>query len=115
MLMDSYSGSSFDIYQLLALTLPVASSAVTWLVARRKRDNDFLADLQKSIDLLSEKYNNALQEIVMVKEQNSQLLITQKNMQYQIAELKRENGELKSTIDELNERLAGVKTITRKA
>ena len=48
MLMDRYSGSSFDIYQLLALTLPVASSVVTWLGAR-KRDNDFLADLQKSL------------------------------------------------------------------
>lgn len=117
MQMENYNngGSSFDIYQLLAITLPVVSSAVTWIVARKKRNNDFLADLQNSIDLLSDKYNATLRELVEVKEQNSKLLISQKDMQVQMIELKRENGELKSTIDELNERLSGVKTITRKA
>jgi len=116
MQMDNYNnGSGTDIFQWLTILLPILSSAVTWFVARKKRNNDFLSDLQSSIDLLSEKYNAALQEIVIVKEQNSTLIITQKEMKLQIAELKRENGVLKGTIDELNKRLEGVKTITRKA
>lgn len=117
MQMENYNngGSSFDIYQLLTVLLPIVSSVVTWYVARKKRNNDFLADLQRSIDLLSGKYNEALEELVAVKEQNSKLLIAQQEMKFQIAELKRENGVLKGTIDELNKRLEGVKTITRKA
>ncbi|MFV0403646.1 MAG: hypothetical protein ACK5KV_06820 [Bacteroides graminisolvens] len=112
--MDNYNGgSSFDIYQILTIILPVVSSVVTWFVARKKRKNDFLADLQTSIDLLSEKYNNALRELVEVKEQNSKLLVSQNEMKQQIALLTQENLTLKRTVDELNERLSNVKTITR--
>jgi len=106
-------GSSFDIYQVLTVALPVLSSVITWFVARKKRKNDFLADLQSSIDLLSEKYNAALQELVTVKEQNSKLLIAQNEMKEQIDNLTKENETLKNTVDELNDRLSNVKTITR--
>lgn len=115
MQMDNYnnSGGGFDVYQLLAITLPVVSSVVTWFVARKKRNNDFLADLQASIDLLSEKYNDSLRELIEVKAQNSKLLIAQNEMKEQIENLTKENETLKSTVDELNERLSNVKTITR--
>lgn len=110
---NNYNGGGFDIYQVLTVTLPVISSLVTWFVARKKRKNDFLADLQSSIDLLSSKYNDALKELVTVKEQNSKLLIAQNEMKEQISNLTKENETLKNTVDELNERLSNVKTITR--
>ncbi|MFA6729077.1 MAG: hypothetical protein WCS17_12815 [Prevotella sp.] len=110
---DYNSGTSFSTY--LAIILPVVSSVVTWWVARKKRNNDFLAELQDSIDLLSQKYNDALQQLVEVRGQNSELLISQKEMKVQMDELKRENSVLKKTIDDLNERLSNVKTITRRA
>ena len=45
------------ITDLLTYALPSGflAGAVTWLVSRRKRRNDMLADMQRSIDLLCEK------------------------------------------------------------
>ena len=46
------------ITDLLTYALPSGflAGTVTWLVSRRKRRNDMLADMQRSIDLLCEKY-----------------------------------------------------------
>jgi len=110
---DYNSGSSM--IEWLTVLLPVLSSVVTWWVMRKKRKNDFLADLQSSIDLLSDKYNSSLQDLIIVKEQNAKLMIAQDQMKNQIETLSKENAALKETIDELNTRLTGVKTITRTA
>ena len=50
------------ITDLLTYALPSGflAGTVTWLVSRRKRRNDMLADMQRSIDLLCEKYNDVL-------------------------------------------------------
>lgn len=63
------------------------SNICTWLVSRRKQNNDFLAELQKSIDLLTDKYTKALDENVCLKADNAhlrsdkaQLLANQKEM-----------------------------------
>ena len=57
-----------------------ASTAITWWVSRRKRNNDFLAEMQKSIDLLSEQYNKVLQENVELSLRNAELLKNQHQM-----------------------------------
>ena len=92
---------------------PISTSIITWFVSRRKLNNDFLSELQRSIDLLSNKYNETLKELVEVKGQNIKLLTTQAEMDAKITYLTKENAALKSTIDELNEKLNNVKTITR--
>lgn len=102
-----------DIYQMLAFGLPPVTSAVTWFVTRSQRNNTFLSDLQASIDLLSDRYNAALEELVKVKEQNVQLMTNQNELKAQIQEMSKENNILKNTVEELNKRLEGIKTITR--
>lgn len=102
-----------DIYQMLAFGLPPITSVVTWFVTRKQRNNAFLSDLQASIDLLSDRYNAALEELVKVKEQNVQLITNQNELKAQIQEMAKENNMLKDTVDELNKRLEGIKTITR--
>ncbi len=43
----------------------------TWFVSKRKRNNDFLSDLQGSINSLSDNYTQTLNELVQVKMQNA--------------------------------------------
>lgn len=93
--------------------LPVIASAVTWIVSRRKRNNDFLSQLQSSIDLLTTKYTDTLKELIEVKEQNAKLLQSQGELTIQVENFRKENNMLKGTIDELNQRLSGIKTITK--
>ena len=63
------------ITDLLTYALPSGflAGTVTWLVSRRKRRNDMLADMQRSIDLLCEKYNDVLQENVTLRREKSRL------------------------------------------
>lgn len=63
-----------------AYIIPLFSAAVGWLVGSRKRKNDFLKDLQASINLLSaenkrllEEITNANSEIVAVRKENEEL------------------------------------------
>lgn len=74
------------VMQILAWALPSGflSSVVTWLVTRRQRNNDFLASLQKSIDLLTEKYTETLNENVRLQADNAHLLANQKVMEEKI-------------------------------
>ena len=96
------------------ISSPVCA-AIGWLAGSRKRKNDFLVDLQNSIDLLAQKNGELLKELVAVRSQNADLMNNQEIMKRQIETLTLENCELKQEVASLNERLAGVKTITRKA
>lgn len=74
---------------------------LTWAVSKRKRNNDFLNDLQNSINILSESYNKTLSEFVIVKKQNSELLILVNELQNQVVALKKENSTLIAKMNEL--------------
>jgi hypothetical protein len=84
--------------------LPYLVSAVTgiagWLAGSRKRRNDFLNDLQASIDLLAEKNRTQMEEIIRLREE--------------IAGWRRENSFLREEVEKLNRKLDNVKTITQK-
>lgn len=88
-------------------------AGIGWLAGRRKRKNDFLNDLQASIDLLAQKNSELLKELVAVRSQNADLMNNQEVMKRQIEMLTLENSELKREVASLNERLSGVRTITR--
>ena len=84
-------------------------SVVTWFASRRQRNNDFLAELQKSIDLLTEKYTKALEENILLKADNAKLLANQKVMEQKIDSLTKTVEELKiqlksTTNDKQNKR-----------
>ena len=99
--------------------LPYLVSAVTgvvgWLAGLQKRKNDFLNEMQKSIDLLSKENSELLSELVLLRKENAFLVSNQEKMRLEISQLRKENGELRMEVEELNSRLANVKTITRKA
>lgn len=80
------------ITDLLTYALPSGflAGTVTWLVSRRKRRNDMLADMQRSIDLLCEKYNDVLQENVTLRREKADWLVAQQELLRKIDKLTRE-------------------------
>lgn len=98
-----------------------------YFTGRRKKKNDFLQDLQQSIDLLSAKNaellkaNLELHETVVglktqIAVQGAQIEAQSKLIKEQedtISGLRSEVSRQAEEINQLNERLSGVKTITR--
>ena len=77
----------FDILKdLLIFLLPggAVGSVVTWLVTRKERKVDVLNKLQESIDLLTLKYTEVLDENVQLKSDNAMLLANQKVLETKI-------------------------------
>jgi cell shape-determining protein MreC len=87
------------------ITTPLAAAG-GWLAGSRKRNNDFLQEMQDSINKLVAENNRLLHEIVEVKAQNADLKIAVKNLTL-------ENEQLRKEVSELNAKLENVKTITR--
>ena len=67
--------------------IPLATALAGWLVGSRKRRNDFLGDLQSSIDLLSAENKRMLEDITTCNKE--------------IVAVRRENEELKASVDRL--------------
>lgn len=67
--------------------IPLFTATVGWLVGSRKRKNDFLKDLQASIDLLSSENRRLLADITAVNTE--------------IVAVRKENEELKASVDRL--------------
>ena len=67
--------------------IPLLTAAIGWLVGSRKRKNDFLKDLQASIDLLSSENRKLLADITAVNAE--------------IVAVRKENEELKASVDRL--------------
>ncbi|GHV32121.1 hypothetical protein FACS1894177_07800 [Bacteroidia bacterium] len=87
----------FDIINVLA---PALTGFIGWFAGRRKQKNDFISDLQASIDLLAEKNHLQMEQIIKLREE--------------VLKLREENAHLREEIEELNRRLENVKTITKK-
>lgn len=95
--------------------LTPAVGAISWFASRfvekRKRNNDFISELQKTIDVLVTKYTETLKELVELKAQNAQLLMGQTQMDLQMKQLKAENAKFREEIERLNEMLTNIKSI----
>ena len=77
-----------DILQFIGTyIIPLATAAVGWIAGSRKRRNDFLKDLQASIDLLSSENRRLLADITAVNAE--------------IVAVRKENEELKASVDRL--------------
>ena len=99
--------------KILPYVVPFITAAVGWVGGSRKKRNDFLSEMQKSIDLLAAENTKLVAEIVRLnkevvelRRENAELLSGQEK-------LRKENAEMKAEIEELNNRLANVKTITK--
>ena len=84
---------------ILGYILTPVAGIVGWFASVKKRNNDFLAALQASIDLLSEKNKELVEEVVKLRTE--------------VLRLKTENAALCKEVEELNSRLDNVKTITK--
>lgn len=89
----------FEIISLLFGSGGVLYGAIIWFFSRRKRNNDFLSELQKSINNLSTSYTDTLDKLVDVQRQNSQLMINQHSLELLNKELLENQAALKSEIE----------------
>lgn len=80
-------------------SLPIGS-AIGWFFSQKKRNNDFIADLQNSIDLLSDNYTKTLDGLVVVKKQNADLLIIVSQLESELVKLREENNGLMLKMNE---------------
>lgn len=65
--------------------VPSLTAAAGWLAGKRKRRNDFLKSMQESIDILSMENKSLIADLTAVNRE--------------VVALRRENGELKSSVD----------------
>lgn len=77
---------------LLTFALPggFLGATASWVVGRRRRNNDFLSEMQRSIDLLSEKYNAVLQENVALRREKADWQVLQQELLIKVDRLTRE-------------------------
>lgn len=75
---------------------PVLTGVVGWLGGQRKKRNDFLGDLQESIDMLVEKNKELYGEVIQLRTENKELY-------GEVSQLRLENKELRADLDNLTE------------
>jgi lipopolysaccharide biosynthesis regulator YciM len=91
-----------DFWQIIeVIALPAIGAVAGWLgnakkqaQEKQRQDNEFLRDMQASINLLADENRKLMAEVV---------------------ELRKENAAMRTEIGELKHKLENVKTITRKA
>ena len=76
--------------------IPAITAAVGWLAGKRKRRNDALKSMQDSIDILSMENKRLIEDLTTVNRE--------------VVALRRENGELKTSVDQLCKENAQLKT-----
>lgn len=87
---------------LIGTVLGLIGTPIAWLAGRRKANNDFLRDLQDSIDLLSERNKSLLEEVVQLRLENSQLQVNQQALLRQLEALREEYETINAVLKEMN-------------
>lgn len=87
---------------IIGTVLGLIGTPIAWLAGRRKANNDFLRDLQDSIDLLSEKNKSLLEEVVQLRLENSQLQVNQQELMRQLEALREESEAMSAVLKEMN-------------
>lgn len=80
-------------------------SVVAWFVGRRKQKNDFLAELQKSIDLLTSKYTEKIEENIKLQTENANLRVSDAEHIAFIETLEKKIDLLSKKVDSLTRQL----------
>ena len=76
--------------------VPIITAAAGWLAGKRKRRNDALKSMQDSIDILSTENKRLIEDLTTVNRE--------------VVALRRENGELKTSVDQLCKENSQLKT-----
>ncbi|OJV19869.1 MAG: hypothetical protein BGO30_07270 [Bacteroidetes bacterium 41-46] len=111
---------SIDWVNLGSIIMVPISSVISYLAGKRIRNNDFLQQLQASIDMLAKKNATLLEELVTVKEQYADVKLELKKVSKENLQLKEgmlklteENKSFSKQVEVLTEQLANVKVITK--
>ncbi len=91
----------------LGYIIAPVSSIITWFVGHKKSRNDFLREMQASIDLLATRNGNLIKEVTELRGENMRLRLD-------VQRLAAENAKMSKEIEGLNSRLKNIKTITKK-
>jgi hypothetical protein len=85
----------------LMYTLPSGfiGSVATWLVSRKKQDNDMLKELQSSINMLSQENRKILDENIQLRKENAAMSVRQEEMLLQMEQLTKEVERLRKVIN----------------
>ena len=93
-------------YDIISVVSPLLTAAAGWWVGRRRRQNDFLCQLQSSIDLLSSKNKELMKELVATRDEvmalrksNDELLQNQEALKRNLEEFKEENRRLRIDVE----------------
>lgn len=73
----------------IVLTSTLLASFFGWITTRKQQRNSFITELQKSIDLLSDKNEELMRKVVELREQNIELLANQEEMRQELEALRR--------------------------
>lgn len=126
--MNDAMNSGVDVMSLVELiVVPIVTAVIGYFTGHRKRKNDFLSELQESIDLLAGKNRELMDEVVKLRSQvvtlreenleltKSQERLLQENatLRDEVAHLRDENARQSELIGQLQQQLSGIKTITR--
>ena len=76
--------------------VPMITATAGWLAGKRKRRNDALKSMQDSIDILSTENKRLIEDLTTVNRE--------------VVALRRENGELKTSVDQLCKENVQLKT-----
>ncbi|MDR1878289.1 MAG: hypothetical protein LBQ64_01845 [Bacteroidales bacterium] len=93
-----------NITEIISILTPVCTGIAAvagWFFGRRKQKNDFLNELQSSIDLLAGKNRELMQEVVQLRNDNATLLSNQEQMRIDLDKMNKENTALRKEIEKL--------------
>lgn len=91
---------------ILRFSLPggFLGAVASWVVSRRTRDNDMLAKLQASINLLADENRKILAENVQLRKENAGLKVSQEELIAEVSHLSKEIERLRKIINkQINE------------
>lgn len=94
---------NIDWIALIGYIIAPISGVASWLAGRRKSNNDFLRDMQESIDLLVEKNKVLIKEITELRDENSKLIS-------QVKALSNDNIQMRREVEHLSGKIRNLKS-----
>ena len=90
---------------LISYAAPAVTAAAGWLAGKRKRRNDFLKNMQDSIDILSMENKRLLEDLTTVNREVVALRKENGELKYSVDQLCRENVQLKTEVQDLRKQI----------
>ena len=90
---------------LISYAAPALTAAAGWLAGKRKRRNDFLKNMQDSIDILSLENKRLLEDLTTVNREVVALRKENGELKYSVDQLCRENAQLKTEVQDLRKQI----------